>query len=379
MQSRHSIVSDRLTRKHFLAKIALFGAGLTFNSLLPGCNGIDYGEEVNRIRMKSFSDLSSENGRMLDLIRYATLAPSGHNSQPWKFSFNENTIRIFPDFSRKLRIVDPDDRELYISLGCALENLVIASEQMGYIPEVEYLPAKEEECIRVTLKKGAPKKDETVFRAIPLRQSTRNQYDGRNLSVSELKKLNSFSKAKTIENLVFTDKKEIEALIEYVKEGDRIQLSNPEYYQELKDWIRFNESEAITKGDGLATRCTGNPSVPRWFGQILMDAVVSAKSQGNSDERLIRSSSGMLVFTSQKNDKQSWIDVGRAFERWTLLATSLNVKSAFMNQPAEVPKLRSQLGEYLNLGKAYPQLLVRFGYSQRMPNSPRRPLEQVIV
>ncbi|AOP36315.1 hypothetical protein A0128_20040 [Leptospira tipperaryensis] len=372
--------NNRFTRKDFLTKAAALSAGVALTSLFPGCSGADYGEEVDRIRSKPFSKLAGEDNTMLNLIRYATLAPSGHNSQPWKFSLKGNTIRIFPDFTRRLHVVDPDDRELYISLGCALENLLVASEQAGYIPEIEYFPEKEEkDCIRVILKKGISNKNETLFRAIPLRQSTRNEYDGKSLSSSEFKKLESTPKSKTIHNLVFTDKKQIEPLIEYIKEGDQIQISDPAYYKELKDWIRFSESEAIAKGDGLATRCTGNPSVPRWFGQFLMDAIVSGKSQGNADEKLIRSSSGMMIFTSEQNDREAWIEVGRAFEQWTLLATSLNIKSAFMNQPAEVPKLRAQLKEHLNLGTAYPQLIARFGYSQRMPNSPRRPLEQVLL
>ncbi|MBM9498683.1 hypothetical protein JWG44_00245 [Leptospira sp. 201903071] len=381
MPTHNPAVTVRLTRKDFLAKAAVLGAGAALTSSFPLCRGLDYRDEVDRIRTRSFIDISGIDGKMLDIVRYATLAPSGHNSQPWKFSIKENTIRIFPDFTRRLQVVDPDDRELYISLGCALENLLIASEQAGYIPKVEYFPAEEENgCIRITLgSKGISNKNETLFQAIPLRQSTRNEYDGKALSVSELKKLESISKAEMIETRIFTDKKQIEPLIEYVKEGDQIQISDPAFYRELKDWIRFSESEAIEKGDGLATICTGNPSVPRWFGQFLMDAIVSGKSQGNLDEKLIRSSAGILVFTSQQNDREAWIEVGRAFERWTLLATSLNVKSAFMNQPAEIPKLRAQLGEHLNLGKAHPQLIVRFGYSRPMPYSPRRSLEQVIL
>jgi nitroreductase len=81
--------------------------------------------------------------QMKELIRYATLAPSGHNTQPWKFSIKENSIRIFPDFTRHLTVVDPDNRELYISLGCALENLVIAARYAGYDSEVEYFPTGE--------------------------------------------------------------------------------------------------------------------------------------------------------------------------------------------------------------------------------------------
>jgi hypothetical protein len=66
--------------------------------------------------------------QMIEFVRYATLAPSGHNTQPWRFSVNEYSIRIFPDFTRSLAVVDLDNRELYIRLCCALENLVIAAK-----------------------------------------------------------------------------------------------------------------------------------------------------------------------------------------------------------------------------------------------------------
>lgn len=52
------------------------------------------------------------------LLAYAIKAPSGHNTQPWKFRVEGNTITISPDFSRRLPIVDPDDHALFISLGC---------------------------------------------------------------------------------------------------------------------------------------------------------------------------------------------------------------------------------------------------------------------
>lgn len=75
---------------------------------------------------------------MIELVHYAIMAPSGHNTQPWKFRIQENTISIFPDFSRRLPVVDPLDRELYISLGCALENLIVAAGHEGYRASVEH-------------------------------------------------------------------------------------------------------------------------------------------------------------------------------------------------------------------------------------------------
>ncbi len=33
-----------------------------------------------------------------DIIHYATLAPSGHNTQPWKFIIKDNVILLLPDY-----------------------------------------------------------------------------------------------------------------------------------------------------------------------------------------------------------------------------------------------------------------------------------------
>lgn len=71
------------------------------------------------------------------LVRFATLAANAHNTQPWTFRIGENTVGILPDFSRRTLVVDPDDHHLYASLGCAIENLVIAANARGKSADVQ--------------------------------------------------------------------------------------------------------------------------------------------------------------------------------------------------------------------------------------------------
>src|SRR5574341_1857496 len=70
------------------------------------------------------------------LLRYAILASSVYNTQPWKFAAGKDEIRLFADSSRWMRVSDPDQRELLISTGCALENLLIAAEHFGHSHKV---------------------------------------------------------------------------------------------------------------------------------------------------------------------------------------------------------------------------------------------------
>lgn len=72
----------------------------------------------------------------LFMIEQAVKAPSGHNTQPWKFRLFSDHIDILPDFSRALPVVDPNHRELFVSLGCAAENLCIAAAHRGWLGKV---------------------------------------------------------------------------------------------------------------------------------------------------------------------------------------------------------------------------------------------------
>ena len=93
-----------------------------------------------QLKGDEFRNRWSETERLHFLIEYAILAPSSHNTQPWKFFISDHTIRVFVDPTRWLRVADADQRELHISVGCALENLLIAAEHFEYGHQVDYFP-----------------------------------------------------------------------------------------------------------------------------------------------------------------------------------------------------------------------------------------------
>ena len=110
------------------------------------------------------------------LVECAIKAPSGHNTQPWKFENIDTGIIIHPDFKRALPVVDTENYELYISLGCALENLLIAAKQKGYNSQVNY-PENATDSIVIDITKDNSGKgtNDILFNEITKRQVTKSK------------------------------------------------------------------------------------------------------------------------------------------------------------------------------------------------------------
>jgi hypothetical protein len=317
---------------------------------------------------------TGESARLRDLVRQATLAASSHNTQPWKFALAERSITILPDFTRRTPIVDPDDHHLFVSLGCATENLVHAALASGLHASVRV----HEDSIDVTFDDATPVRS-PLFEAIPVRQCSRSVYDGHPLTVTELRALEDVAQGDSVHAIVMTTTPQIETVLDYVTRGNTAQIGDPAFVAELKAWIRFSEAEAVRTGDGLFSRTTGNPAVPRWLGTRLLGALLTPKSENDKCAKQLRSSAGVIVFVSDADDRRYWIEVGRCYERFALQATALGIRTAFLNQPVEVAPLRSQFATWLNLGARRPDLVVRFGRGPEMLRSLRRPIEHVLA
>ena len=313
--------------------------------------------------------------QMRELVGYATLAASGHNTQPWTFAIIRQAIDIHPDYTRHLSAVDPGDRELWISLGCALENLLVAARAAGYAADVTYPDAAD--FIRVGLTADTPQGG-ALFDAIPLRQNTRSTYDGQPIPSTDLNQLQALALEPGIVLHVVTSPSDLATVLDYVNQGNLRQYADKAFVDELIHWVRFNKKEALASLDGLYSRCSGNPEVPRWLGQLVVAGTKPAQ-QADADAKKLRSSSGAVVIASAADDKTAWVRTGQVYERMALTLTALNIKSAFLNQPIEVAAVRGQFQSAMQLGAALPQLLLRFGYADAMPRSVRRPVEQVIV
>jgi hypothetical protein len=322
---------------------------------------------------------TQRNSVLLKIIEDAGKAPSGHNTQPWKFETIGNRIVLKPNFNRRLTVVDADDHALYISLGCALENLILSAKAHGFKPDISYKSAGIDLEIIADLLPSENVKKDGLYDYIQQRQSTRSEYRSIPIEHALLDQLLEESRNERVEIIVITEKDKIKDLEPMILEANDLQFKNKAFVDELVHWIRFSETEAEEKRDGIWSASMGMPATGRFLGGFIMKKLVSPKSEAKRWRNLIKKTGGFALFIVKENTRKDWIELGRSFQRFALKSTQLGIKHAHVNMPCEEVSVRQKLIEHLKIGDGkQPLLLIRFGNAKTMPYSFRLPLEQIL-
>jgi hypothetical protein len=367
-----------VTRREFIVSTSATIGGLaTVSSCSSETIADSYENTVSNTWRHSEGSAGDKPALLRELVRYATLAPSSHNTQCWKFHLEESSISILPDLSRRCLAVDPDDHHLFVSIGCATENLVQAALANGLNGNVVFDDSARK-TLRVLLE---PTKAvaTSLFNAIPERQSTRAEYDGKPISTSELALLERAGQGNGVRIILLTEREAMEKVLEYVVQGNTAQMNDRAFVEELKAWIRFSSRDAVRTGDGLYAASSGNPSVPSWLGSLLFGLFFTPESENDKYAKHVRSSAGIAIFVSEAENPAQWIEVGRCYERLALQSAALGIRNAMLNQPVEVSALRPQFATFLGVGGRRPDLVVRFGRGPKLPPSLRRPVDAVLT
>jgi nitroreductase len=309
------------------------------------------------------------------LVHYATLAANSHNAQAWRFRQTADGVAILPDMTRALPVADGDHHHHYASLGCAAENLMLAAGAAGRAAALGFV-AEGAGRVEIALAEGGGA--DPLFGAIVNRQCTRSDYDGRAVPSADLAALEAAARVDGAEVMLITDPALVAQVLELILTANATQVSDPAFAAELKSWLRFNARAAVETGDGLYSAASGNPTLPTFLGRFMFDRFFTVQAENDRYARQVRSSAGLAIIHSDRDDPAHWVQAGRACQRFALQATALGIRHAHLNQPVEVAATRPQLQSLLGLGDRRPDMVLRFGYAPPMPRSLRRPVSAVI-
>jgi hypothetical protein len=318
--------------------------------------------------------------RLRFALRFAVLAPSLHNAQPWLFRIEGDHVDVMADRTRALPVVDPHDRELVTSCAAALHHLRTAMAACGEQAAVDLVPFPGVlDVLARVAARGRTEPDPVALerlQAATRRRTTRLPFTSGSVSTSAIDRVWEATRAEGAELHVVEDDVKRTAL-RLVTDGDHEQMGDPSFRRELASWMHGNRTRcrdgmpgyALGLGDVLAAV---SPAVVRTFDM--------GKSKAAQDIALGEHSPILALLATRGDTVLDWLHAGQALSALLLDATAIGLSVSFLNQPIELPRLREQLAGLFAPGTV-PQQLLRLGvYTGEPPRAtPRRALEDVLV
>jgi nitroreductase len=305
--------------------------------------------------------------KMMHLLRLAVLAPSIHNTQPWKFSVDRGRIGIFADPTRWLAAADPDQRDLRMSLGCVLENLLIVARHYGYVPEVTYNPRATSPdfvaMVDLTRQDALPARRNGALDAIKLRRTMYHASESRPVTPGLLASLAKACDESGITLHVTADPQVKAAVAGLFREANARQLADPRYRAEAVEWLRKGEY-----GLSRVSRSLGRVGLPQLEREIAREADAIAAAPY------------FAVMLAPGDDPMQCLRAGQAFERLWLAATAQKVGLRPASALCEVPAMKAKLARLVEAGELKVVQAFRLGYGPSGGRrAPRRKADEAIV
>lgn len=321
----------------------------------------------------------------LEIIYLAALAPSGHNTQPWTVRIlDENHWLIGTESGRWLPAVDPENREVILSLGAFLENMVVAAGVKGYAVAVEIVGKKltDTELLDIKLHKV---KNVTTFdlTALKLRRTVRNNFLTSFLSNEDIRFLTEENKESCL--YYSQDSKEGNYLAKGTLVANQLQAYRNPAQEELAKWIRWSNHDIEHYRNGLTPETMEIEGISRWYVKNFYSIqTVLEKSFREATIKRIQAQvtvgSGWLVITSKDSSIPELIAAGRKLQRIWLQARNKKIALHPMSQILEEEPMQQEIASALGIRDKI-QFIVRIGYINNYPQpvSPRMPVNNIIL
>lgn len=305
----------------------------------------------------------------------AVLAPSVHNTQPWRIRLGADSLEIAPDWGRQLTYLDPTGRQLMISVGCALLNARASLASEGLQVQVQRSASLEPgAAARITVVGSGH--DEPALGALDsvaeLRQTNRRRFEPDPVDGLVVDQLLRAAAAEGADLIPLTSLDTRLAVARLTQAADRLQSDDPAYRAELRAWTT---SDPI-RLDGVPAAAVphGGPSsrddIPLRDFDTRGDAALPEQTESSINQCL-------LVLATAEDSPAAWLGAGEALERVWLEVFRSGLSASIFTSLVELAPAREQLRGALGTRK-HPHALIRVGRAPRTPASRRRRLGEVL-
>jgi nitroreductase len=309
-------------------------------------------------------------------LHAASLAPSVHNSQPWRFVLRPDRVELHADPDRALPATDPEQRELRLSTGAALLNLRLALHELGIRPLVSLMPQRRAPDVLAVVRFGGRVQPDAATKAlvaaISARRTNRAPFVETPVPPQHRHALVRAAEAERSWLHVVSTRDETAKLKGLVRRAHGVQLADPAVQAEL---AASTGSRAGFR-HGVPPRSAGVRPEPRdeWAFRDFLPGEPHERHAGKDYE----SDPLIVIVCSFYDDPAADLSAGQAMQRVLLTATTLGLSASFLSQPIEVPPVRDELRRTLG-GTLVPQTILRLGFGLPVPPTPRRPVEDLLL
>jgi hypothetical protein len=316
--------------------------------------------------------------RLRAVVRYAILAPSSHNSQPWRFRLVGERLEVLSDGSRALAVSDPDDRELTMACGAAVLNLRLALRHFGQSFECVTLPdpARPEliATFQLTGEENATDDDHQMFDAILSRLTNRQPFEPREIPAALLARAQAAAEKEGCWLQTLTGESDRTALGDMIAAADLRQMADRRFRRELAAWVHANRSGSH---DGMPGYAHGLGDLVSTVAPVMVRTFDIGSGRAARDRDLALGSPALAVLWTEEETPRDWLRAGQALQRALLRLTIDGLSASFLNQPIELGDLRQSVARLLGR-EGYPQIILRLGYAPPGRHTPRRSVSDVL-
>lgn len=308
------------------------------------------------------------------VVHAATLAPSVHNSQPWRFTKDDGGLDLYADDARRLPVLDPEGRLVHLSCGAALLHAQVAVRALGFHVETQLLPdpadAGHLARLHVTAGPVGTVPERALAEAILLRHTHRDAFEERALEPELLTRLRLAAEQQGASLAVLTGEElvELEVLLSW---ADGIEQADPAYRAELAASVHTEPSD-----DGIPAGVL--PDDPERGSSLRLRDFAPDSTKPPVDDPPVAERPAVVLIGSADDGPLSWLQAGQAVGAVLLHAADAGVMGQPLAQATDFPAARVRLRKALGM-VGTPQLALRLGHATGTAGTPRRAVDDVLA
>lgn len=294
-----------------------------------------------------FPATGSPRDRLGFALKYAALAPTGLNWQPWEFRLTETALELFAKDDASLQSPDPDGRELLIGCGAALHHLNLALKHFGCLGRKEFFPDLDQPVLVARIHFGFSRErnvqEKLLFEAMIQRRQNPSSLG--ESPVSEMT-LTALTHAVAGER----------GWLEFAQSQTSRQRVIEIIQAHEQQTITFDRSRAQPTNEAMPGSTSRWPRPLFAFGGRKTDAPITITAPPG---KIPIPTATLAVVKTKTDDKHGWVAAGQTMARAILQAQALGLSWSFFN-----PVRRRETREALRIGighKGFAQTILRIG------------------